>query len=697
MMVTRIPQWNLFCLILLLFFPILKVTAFLSSQRKVSHLDFVCVSSKLHSKPIDDNEEGDDEEEDGDDMNLVAGPEKSRMTDYIAQYLGKNKNSETDKQEGEEVKELHSENLESSTHLVAIPMDACHELLIELESVQRAILYHCPILLDSCYPGSMTRLPLLYVRAENQNSARVTSFLADAVTSLAQKYLFSSNMEGGDDESVVSPEDLNEDGFQPFTMTFQSLEIDGDNNNVLNTVGLPDHEGTKKLQAFVEELQTTAQAMGWETAFPADPTSKDGKFRPRIPFMELPKAFNDNLNRFKDKDTEISEEDSKFLISEQGGNGISPIFWCQWWDDTFARNCRLREVAIYPRTPQQTDSDLSYSAFYLPHETIPLPDGTAAMQKSEQKFEKYQDERVLEEQREYEQQQQQFQAGDDNVASGEGFIKQNAEPDILMTKTRERLENLYMSSVEVDESTGAEESLNLNTSTDETTNEINIDTDTEIEDGNVDWDKPTAAPDDYMDDWMKNRIRKVVESRESIKSREPVKKEKPPIEDNPVFKAYKEGTLVPKQEVKQRKRKELGPYPGRDHFVGIWRIGTSPTGFPIEEASDESCENIILRVDGTTAGGPILDPETKQKAAGGTWKFIEDNGDVKLRIRLVIPPKKERILEMVGIVNRISMNSDIPMASKAFGIPHLEAMAKEANKSNEEDMMHCGGDVSFQE
>ena len=203
----------------------------------------------------------------------------------------------------------------------------------------------------------------------------------------------------------------------------------------------------------------------------------------------------------------------------------------------------------------------------------------------------------------------------------------------------------------------------------------------------------TASPDDFIDDWMKQRIKKAVDSMGSVQSRKPVKKEKPPIEDNPVFKAYKEGTLVPKDQRPKSRKKELGPYPGRDHFVGIWKVLTSPTGFPTEEETDVSSENLILRVDGRTAGGPILDQETRQKAAGGTWKMIvEDNGDVRLRIRLVVPPKKERILVMEGLVDRFSGSSDIPMAAKAFGIPHLEAMAKEANKGMQ-DLMQCGGEV----
>lgn len=622
-----------------------------------------------------------------DDMNLDGGPEKSRMTDYVANFLGKSKRDNK-----EEAKNMDSNNLESSTHLVAIPMDACHELLLELESVQRAILYHCPILLDSCIPGAMTRLPLLYVRAEKQNSAIVTSFLAGAAKELAQKHLFTSlDDDDFDVETAPSPEDLNEDGFLPFTLTFQSLEIDGSNNSVLNTVGLPNDSRTKRLQAFVHDLQKIVKKEGWETALPMDPhesaiQSAQG-FRPRIPFMELPKTFDDNLSRFKHKDTVISDEDSEFLKAEKGGNGISPIFWCQWWDDTFAGSCRLREIGVYPKT-QGKSNDLSYSSFYLPYETISLPDGTADMQKAEQKFEKYQDERILEEQREY----QRGSTGKESDVD----TKQNAEPDFLMSKTRERLEDLYISSVE---EVTSDESVENSTegSPESPPGETLVDAEDDADGDAIDLDIApiTAAPDDYIDDWMQNRIKNIIDARESVRSREPAKREKPPIADNPVFKAYKEGTLVPEQKTREKKQIDLGQYPGRDHFVGIWRVDSSPTGFPSAEGDeDSSSENLVLRVDGTTAGGPILDQETNQKAAGGTWKFFEEeNGDVSLRIRLVIPPKKERILVMEGVVDRMNVDSEVPMTSRAFGIPHLEEKLKQAAKATEGDMLHCGGEV----
>eukprot|EP00980_Cylindrotheca_fusiformis_P030418 scaffold24796_cov211-Cylindrotheca_fusiformis.AAC.1 len=618
------------------------------------------------------------------DDDVMRGPEKSRMTEFAAQFL--RRTSQKNNPTAKERQIFNSDNLDGSTHLVAIPMDACHELLLELESVQRAILYHCPILLDSCIPASMTRLPLLYVRAEHQNSALVTSFLADAATELARKHLFTSlDDDDLNEDSALTPDDLNEDGFLPFTLTFQSLEIDGSNNNVLNTVGLPNDSRTKRLQAFVYDLREAVNEKGWEAALPMDPHEpamrSAGGFRPRIPFMELPKPFDDNLNRFKREDTAISDEDMGFLKAEKGGNGISPIFWCQWWDDTFARTCRLREIGVYPHT-QSKSSDLSYSSFYLPYETIPLPDGTASMRKAEQKFEKYQDERMLEEQKEYER---------GSTSNGtDTSEKQKAEPDILMTKTRDRLEELYMGSAE---KVGNVESI-AEAAADSPPNRTHAAQEDDEDGGDLDLKPVTASPDDFIDDWMKNRIQNIVNSRESIKSRVPLKKEKPPVEDNPVFQAYKEGKLVPETKKRERKSRDLGPYPGNDHFVGIWRVDNSPTGFPAEESTENSSENLVLRIDGTTAGGPVLDPETKQKAAGGTWKFFhEENGDVRLRIRLVIPPQKDRILVMEGIVNRMTFNSEVPMTSKAFGIPHLEEKLKSASKNPEGDILQCGGEV----
>ena len=80
--------------------------------------------------------------------------------------------------------------------------------------------------------------------------------------------------------------------------------------------------------------------------------------------------------------------------------------------------------------------------FYLPYETIPLPDGNEAMQKSEQEFQKYQDKRLEEES------QRLMEEQENGTPTRNESASRNDEADILMSKTRERLENLYINSAE---------------------------------------------------------------------------------------------------------------------------------------------------------------------------------------------------------------------------------------------------------
>ena len=143
--------------------------------------------------------------------------------------------------------------------------------------------------------------------------------------------------------------------------------------------------------------------------------------------------------------------------------------------------------------------------------------------------------------------------------------------------------------------------------------------------------------------------------------------------------------------------KELPPFPSREHLIGFWRVVSSPTGFEVEESDSSRSDNIIMRVDGTVAGGPILDKETRQKASGGTWRLTGDTADTaRMRIRLVIPPKKERILVMEGKLERVSMSSDLQMAKATFGIPALEERAARA-ATDMEDILYCGGMVSIED
>ena len=98
----------------------------------------------------------------------------------------------------------------------------------------------------------------------------------------------------------------------------------------------------------------------------------------------------------------------------------------------------------------------------------------------------------------------------------------------------------------------------------------------------------------------------------------------------------------------------LPPYPSNQHFVGLWQFysKTYPSS-PVETTLVPSAEdNIILRVDGSVAGGPSLDSQYNQKAAGGEWKMFrarwigdDDRGpkeQTRLRIAMLIPPSKKK-------------------------------------------------------
>ena len=326
----------------------------------------------------------------------------------------------------------------------------------------------------------------------------------------------------------------------------------------------------------------------------------------------------------------------------------------------------------------------------------------------------------------------------------------SSEPDMLMTKTRNRLESIYLQDSEINDINDLgliEESEVISQTDGEAAN--NDDDDEDLSDIVGTKDETRSTEDDYMEDWMRQRImqaskqskdteentassaqtakkkddlditqesstpdskpdltesetmeqrmeekvKNAVNSLGSMKSREDVQNEpKYSIEDNPIFNKFKEEGTLSDEKPKASSTKKLGPYPGNDHFVGIWKVVVNPMGDDESGNIEEGSENLLLRVDGTTAAGPTLNPDTKQKAAGGTWKMLpQENGDVLLRIRLIIPPEKKRILVMEGLVKRgaqLGMN----MASRTFGIPLVEEKANAANKDEEVKMM-CSGEV----
>jgi hypothetical protein len=684
----------------------------------------------LFQEKLDSNAEMDKDQIDDNKSDMAISPSssispQSRMNDYVTHFLQKNNPSQLSSLEGtivdpSRLEKAQLSDIADATHLIAVPMERSHELMLELESVQRAILYHCPILLDACIAAASTRLPLLYVQAsEDQSIGHVSAALGKLVDRLVKKHIFRP-------EANSNGKDLNEDGFRPVTMTFQSLEIEGDNNSILSTVGFLENDAkddesvpvstTSKLRFtnFLQDLQSAVAAQGWKMAFPPDPSSdkNDVGFRPRISFMELPASFDENISRYKSTDKVLTEEEMEFLTSAQGGNGISPIFWCQWWDDVFARNVRMREICIYPRN-YMGGLMARHSQFFAPVKSIPLPDGSPSMLQSERKFQDYQEQR-LEKEQDLIYRANQASDSEGTVPPKTVFATTNStssssnasDPDLMLTKTRQRLERIFLESsgesrIELQDGIVPSDGSIVEQRSDPTKavkNEVGDDQDDDDEAVNIDSKLPhrpiQPKEDDFMEDWMKERIRRAVNSLESTKVRNPEKKEMPPIKDNPVFKAYKEGTLVPKEDKIKKKETELGPYPGEDHFIGIWRVVASPTGFDnVDDSNENTSENLILRVDGTTAGGPTLNSETRQKAAGGTWKMIpQDDGGILLRIRLVIPPEKNRILVMEGLVERVGSQAGIPTAPRTFGIPEVQERAR-SNSQDQLQLMICSGKV----
>ena len=599
-----------------------------------------------------DTNEGINEDDDGgaeQDM-FATSPETSRMADFIAEYLNKagQESALSSTTDWDDDDDGDDHDASSFTHLVAMPVDNCHELMLELESVQRAILYHCPILVHACIQQAITRLPLLYVKTSGPSaSAKLFSIVEDVI----EDHLLQPVEDTGEE---FDEEELNEYGTRPFTMKFNSLEIDGARNEVLQAVATVDD--SNKLRTIVEDLQQRIQReTNWPTLLPPDP--QEDYFRARIPFMRLPEDWDNLL----EKPEGTKEGDLVFLPSDEGGNGISPIFWGKWADDDFG-TARMREIAVFKRKHETVGLD--EKSFYLPEKYLSLPEGNAAMTKQEVHYQDYQEKRMLE-----------AEGIEADVADGVTPQQPElAEDDTLLQMTKERLEALYSQGLQSDNETTSNTSGNGEDEDDVVVNEGLV-------------EKPIDPA--TLDDWTRDRIKNIVDSRAKVQSEKELSKSKnkPPIEENEIFRKFKEGTLAPKPEP-PAPAPELPPFPSREHCVGFWKVLESPTGFDVEETDSTRSDNLVLRVDGTTAGGPILDQTTRQKASGGTWRLEGDN----LRIRLIIPPGKERILVMQGTLQLISAKSDINLAPSTFGIPDLEAR-KARSAVEMEDAIYCSGTV----
>jgi hypothetical protein len=392
------------------------------------------------------------------------------------------------------------------------------------------------------------------------------------------------------------------------------------------------------------------------------------------------------------------------LHQTQGGNGISPIFWCKWWDDYMGRSVRLREVGIYPKRPGYDAMD--ESTFYIPHETIALPGGNSKLSKLEHKHAKYNEERMADAEKMMDQDEADMRDTmfDPSLEANRKILEELYETDAVLTdglvsigdepfvEPTQKEENTLNSSPVQEEEQRKKNAVNVQGSVNGKHADIQDAKDTTAPPMKPDKtdDSPSRKP---LSDWMEGRIRAIVESRASVQLRraDTTKRDGlPSIEDNPILNAYKAGSLVEKDvssSVSPATRISP-PFPSRESFIGFWKVVQSPTGFAEETGDETQTDNLVLRVDGTTSGGPILDQEFRQKAAGGTWNFVEqDDGSVRLRIRLVMPPKKDRILVMDGYVTKESACIDTSaslLTSAIFGA---------TENDTEDTSLKCRGDV----
>eukprot|EP00557_Chaetoceros_sp_GSL56_P006296 CAMPEP_0176500174 /NCGR_PEP_ID=MMETSP0200_2-20121128/13372_1 /TAXON_ID=947934 /ORGANISM="Chaetoceros sp., Strain GSL56" /LENGTH=735 /DNA_ID=CAMNT_0017898747 /DNA_START=327 /DNA_END=2534 /DNA_ORIENTATION=- len=644
--------------------------------------------------------------------------------------------------------------------MIAIPLEQNHDLLLELESVQRGILYHCPLLIEACVAPVVMRMPLLLIDTapaasggnstdglfgsrRNRNSLQedeeegedqwndkddgslltsrdpITQKLHRIVNEVVQELIYTrsnnngnSNNKSGDyntnddddDDDDVDREGINKDQIRPVMLKFQGLEIDGKDNEILHAIGTEDG-ATPLLRQVVEEIakRVETQGKGWKAYLPDDrPQGKrggldgDGRtWRPRIPFMRLPIHYWDNLPPppSSSSDDEQVQDQGEYYVRtpEEGGNGISPIFWYKWWDDRLCngKGVRIRELAVYGRTGPMGTSE---QAFYIPHLRTQLPSGNAVLQREEKDNAQYDKMRRSE-------QEMKLDNDDFNMTDEEQrFEKQMA--NFKSTADRRMLETVYdLSPSEADKVDEIADSLReesmreLEEMQEKLESNISNDSDSIIDiDIDIDSDSDSNSDNNRLSN-VDATIKTNSKTEEIIRSiAKPVstgewstysekKKNKPSPEDNPILQNWKNRKVMAMADSEiNTPRKILSPYPSNEHFAGIWSIVSTPTGTIANEqdylggeGDPSSNENLILRIDGSIAGGPILDAVNRHRAAGGNWKFFQaewcgesdDNNanpsnrgiQTRLRIRLVIPPSKTKVLVMEGEVKRGGKNT----------------------------------------
>eukprot|EP00547_Thalassionema_nitzschioides_P001592 CAMPEP_0194211256 /NCGR_PEP_ID=MMETSP0156-20130528/9834_1 /TAXON_ID=33649 /ORGANISM="Thalassionema nitzschioides, Strain L26-B" /LENGTH=717 /DNA_ID=CAMNT_0038938765 /DNA_START=21 /DNA_END=2174 /DNA_ORIENTATION=- len=578
---------------------------------------------------------------------------KSQIPEFIKNYL--------------EAGETRPQNF-LTTHLLAVPMTENHELQIELESVQRAILYHCPKLVHACITSGLSRMPLLLVDASQEPAGKVNSKLQDIVQKVVRKHCF-VHEEGyylGDPEFSG----LNKDGNRPLTMKFHNLEIDGVGNQALYTVADNDaNGGLKKLRLIVSDLEHEIKNQGWKTMWPPsdvqgseeqEQNRKTDEFVPRIPFMRLPPNFEEYLDP--------PENESIIRLCEEGGNGISPLFWIKWEKDVMARDVRLQGIGVYYGLPGL--GEIREQAFYAAQDPVRLPEGNEALAGVEKVHKEYQDKRMEKMERRI-LDDDEFENGDivdptvsenrkilesiydkDSTIADDGILENQVGDEGNIEKNEPRGANAPLDGwmqERIRDITGIEDDARSDTQSSLQTTTNDQYSKDELSSNN------NSAP---MDEWMQKRLRGIVENQNSVKQQRKIAESKsnlPSLDDNPIIQAMRVGDVFQNEALREENTEletVLASFPSPEHLKGFWRIVHSPVTSSFEAREQNFCDNFVLRSDGNIAGGPILVKATRQKAGGGSWQMFETDNKTLMQLRLVIPPERERIMVWEGEISK---------------------------------------------
>jgi hypothetical protein len=433
---------------------------------------------------------------------------------------------------------------------------------------------------------------------------------------------------------------------------------------------------------------------------------KKQQWRPRVPFVRLPENFYEDLHADMKKkgndnnipkDDDEGDDDSPIQI-DMGFDGISPLFWYETWCDADILpppGVRMQSIAIYRRLV--SGGGEAESSFYIPTSSSSSGGGS-----SSQPWNNINTSARLN---------MQLPVGDAKQIARERREKAMANERLGDVEQREERE------WEEGKARWMEEMTNRMSDDDENSiidKESLTDFDVVMEFGNVSvegdaaysthWsergvDKPSSAvPEESL---PHDEDRPIIDSRMIPQSQrlesKSQRKDLPSIDENPIFQRFRnkqsqittngQNTALTLDGTPPTTDVPLPPYPSDDHFVGAWRVVSSPLGGEESafDANSKTSDNFILRVDGQVMGGPILDAQYQHKAAGGKWKMFQatrrkssvdaydDDGVVdnslqtqtRLRIRLLVPPEKERVLVMEGEVTRLVMPGSADISSSS--------------------------------